>query len=132
MTHERRGAATVTAQDGTMLKVKHDRRELTARMVGFPLGFMLRPGERVILADEPSGLTARPLVRTVRSPLTRDAVERDREVRAGDDQFVIQDSTVLEFEPSQAGPGEEPTLWIVESENAERPEQVIAARWPRR
>jgi hypothetical protein len=62
MSKERSGAATVVSQEGDEVQVEHGDDKLTARMVGFPPGFRLRPGERVILRDEASGVTARPLV----------------------------------------------------------------------
>jgi hypothetical protein len=133
MTQERPGTATVIGQDGTVLRVRYREAELAARMVGFPPGFTLRPGERVVLADERSGLTARPLVRTVMAPVGRATLERDREVGVGDRNLVIQESTVFDFEPGKAeAPSEETTLWVVESEGADETDQVIAARSQRR
>ena len=133
MTRERQGTATVLGQEGTVLRVKHHGEQLTASMVGFPPAFRLRLGERVILADEPSGLTARPLVRAIKSRITREAFERDRQVEVGGQQLMTQDNTVVEFESGEvARPSEEATLWVVEPGDADGPGQVIAARWPRR
>jgi hypothetical protein len=49
--------ATVSAQEGDHVSV-------SIPVAGFPPGFQLRPGERVVLATDDSGLVARPLVRT--------------------------------------------------------------------
>ena len=126
------GAATVVSQEGTQVRIRHREDELNADMVGFPLGFKLRPGERVILADEPSGLTARPLVRAIRTAVRREALERDRQVEVGGRRFVMQESTVVELEPREdEPPSGDGTLWVVEPGEAEGPSQVIAVRWPR-
>lgn len=131
MTQERKGAAAVVTQEGTQLRVRHGAQELSARMVGFPESFRLRPGELVILADEPSGLVARPLVRAVRARAPRKAMEKDRRLEVEGRAFVLQDSTVVDSEPGEGGSPEEGTLWVVESRDVEGPAQVIAARWPR-
>ena len=55
MAHERDGAATVISQEGDRIQVQHRGETLTVSMGGFPDGFKLNPGSRVILADEPSG-----------------------------------------------------------------------------
>jgi hypothetical protein len=52
------GVATVIKQDGNRVLV-------SVPMAGFPPGFQLRPGERVVLVTEPSGPAARPLVRSM-------------------------------------------------------------------
>lgn len=132
MSQERAGAATVVAQEGNVVHVDHAGQRLTADMVGFPPGFTLRPGARVVLRDEPSGVTARPLVRAVRSSVNRETVEAERRVTVGDRELALEDATLVDDEPpSAAAGGEETTLWVVESA-AEGPEQVVAVRRGRR
>lgn len=132
MTRERSGSATVVSQEGTQLRVSYRDQQLTARMLGFPPGFKLRPGERVILADEPSGLTARPLVRVIRRGVRREALERDRQADLAGEQVAMQEGTAVALEPEQAPRRPDwATIWIVEPGDAKGPQQVIAARWPR-
>jgi hypothetical protein len=103
-------------------------------MRGFPPGFTLRPGSRVILVDEPSGTVARPLVRTVTSPVPVDVAERRGMVETGGRRLEMQPSTVLDqARPREAArPSDEAVLWVVERGDGQSSDQVIAVRRPGR
>jgi hypothetical protein len=129
MTKERNGAAKVIAQEGTRLQVEHKRERLTVPMQGFPPGFTLRPGARVILYDEPSGPVARPLVRAVLSRIQRADLEKRGVLEIGGRHLEMQPSTIVE-EPSPRGEArasDEYEVWVVEGEG-DATQQVIAAR----
>lgn len=129
MTQERKGAATVIAQEESRVEVEYEGEHLTVPLVGFPPDFRLRPGERVILVDEPTGPVARPLVRAIVSRLPDEAREQRGEVEIEGRRLVMQSSTVLEPDVREEGrPSEEHVLWIIEPGEAEGPDQVVAAR----
>jgi hypothetical protein len=130
MAQERQGAAKVIAQEGESVQVEHRGERLTVPMRGFPPGFKLRPGGRVILFDEPSGPVARPLVRPTRARLPREAVETRGALVIDDQHLEIQESTVVdERQPGRgAPPSDEYDLWIVERAEGEPTDQVIAVR----
>jgi hypothetical protein len=85
-------------------------------MVGFPEGFQLPRGARVVLVTTPSGPAVRPLARGRPGPVPPEAVE--------------QDATVVGEQPRTAAPGPEEVVWVVESSDPETPDQVIAVRRP--
>ena len=60
---------TVSSQEGQSVLV-------TVPMVGFPEGFQLPPGARVVLVSTPSGPAVRPLVRAVPGSVPPDALEQ--------------------------------------------------------
>lgn len=130
MAKERNGAAKVIAQEGTRLQVEHKGERLTVPMQGFPPGFTLRPGERVILNDESSGLVARPLVRAVRSRIQREDVQKRGALEIGGRRLEMQASTVVEEQSprGEARASDEYDVWIVEGAEGDATQQVIAAR----
>jgi hypothetical protein len=130
MARERSGAARIVAQEGERVQVEHRGQRLTVPMRGFPPGFQLRPGARVILVDEPSGPVARPLVRVITSRLGRDAVRARGTLDVEGRRLEMQASTLVEEPPSRAEgrPTEEYEIWIVERDDAAATDQVIAAR----
>jgi hypothetical protein len=105
----------VVAQEG-------DRVLLSFPMDGFPQGFRLRPGERVVLVGIESDLAVKPLVRelTVTSitELTTDVLSAEQ------GRFALQASTIREGE-GHRGPF---VLTVVDRGSAEGPEQVLAIR----
>ena len=105
----------VVAQEG-------DHVLLSFRMDGFPTGFKLRPGERVVVVSVDQDLVAKPLVRefTVNNvtELTRDALKAEQ------GSFALQASTVRD-DQGHRGPF---VLTVVDRGSAEGPEQVIAIR----
>jgi hypothetical protein len=131
MAKERNGAAKVIAQEGTRLQVEHKGERLTVPMQGFPPGFTLRPGARVILYDESSGPAARPLVRAVRSRIQRGDLEKRGALEVGGRRLEMQASTVVEEaspRAAAAGASDEYEVWIVEGAEGDATQQVIAAR----
>ena len=99
---------------------------LSVPMVGFPPGFKLRPGEKVVLVQDEKGPSVRPLVHTV----TVDAVSEESAdtLKAGRRNFAIQKSTVRDkgtSEEARRGPYE---VFVVDRGKAKGPEQVIAVR----
>ncbi len=128
MAGERSGAATVISQEGGQLQLEHRGSRLTARMEGFPQGFQLRNGDRVILLDAPTGTVARPLVRAVSLPLKSDDLKSRRSVLAQGRRLELQPGT-LSAEPNQRidslGDGEY-TAWVVERAADDAAGQVIA------
>jgi hypothetical protein len=109
--------AEVTRQDGEHVII-------SVPMVGFPSGFKLRPGERVVLVREEGGLAARPLVRS----MTVDSVsdEGADTLRAGDQRFAVQASTIREGGDAEAGRAHD--VFVLDSGSAEGSEQVLAVR----
>lgn len=108
--------AEVTSQEG-------DRVLLSIPMAGFPPGFQLRPGERVVLVNDEEGLVARPLVRTVIVNNISD--ETANTLKADNQSFAIQASTIRDEDAGQPGPRE---VFILDSGSAGGPEQVLAVR----
>jgi hypothetical protein len=130
MAQERNRPATVISQDGERIEIEHDGQRLTVRMRGFPPGFTLRAGSRVILVDEPSGPVARPLVRAFVSRQPREVVERRGTLEHEGRRLELQASTVID-EPR--APGQEHgtgtyEVWIVERAEPAPTDQVIAVR----
>ena len=130
MAQERDGAAIVISQEGERLQVEHKGVRLTVPMRGFPPGFKLRPGRRVILFDEPNGPVARPLVRMVTSRLAREAVEKRVAIEVEGQRLEMQASTVVdESQPRREDrTSEEFSVWIVERGAGDPVDQVIAVR----
>lgn len=127
---ERDRAATVLSQDGEQLTVKHEGERLLLRMVGFPPGFTLRKGDRVIVVDEPDEVVARPLVRTVVADLSPTVVPAPGPLEVEGHRFMVEDATIIS-PVSQAKPrpaSGRQVLWVVETEVREGPERVIATR----
>lgn len=116
--------AEVTGQE-------EDRVLLSIPMVGFPPGFQLRPGERVVLISDENGLTVRPLVRSL---TVNDISEEGADTLIADNQrFAIQDSTIRgegasgegALDEGQPGPLD---VFVLDSGSAGGPEQVLAVR----
>ncbi len=130
MAQERDGAATVIAQEANQLRVEHKGKQLTVPMKGFPPGFRLRPGARVILVDEPSGLVARPLVRAIPSRLARETLQKRGAVEIEGRRLEMQESTIIEERAPRGAerPSDEYEVWVVERGAGEPADQVIAAR----
>jgi hypothetical protein len=97
-------------------------------MVGFPEGFQLAPGARVVLVSTPSGPAVRPLVRSLSVDVPREALEERGELTVGDRRMMLQDATVVAEQPSVEGSPSEDIVWVVDSSDKEGPEQVIAVR----
>jgi hypothetical protein len=95
---------------------------LSFPMDGFPEGFKLRRGERVVLVGIESDLAVKPLVRELTvtniTELTTDGLSADQ------GRFALQASTVRD----DAGHGGPFVLTVVDRGSAEGPEQVIAIR----
>jgi hypothetical protein len=97
-------------------------------MVGFPEGFQLAPGARVVLVSTPSGPAVRPLVRAMRAEVPRDVLETRGELTVGDRRMTLQDATVIGEQPRAEESSDEDLVWVVDSTDKEGPEQVIAVR----
>jgi hypothetical protein len=128
MANERDSAAVVVAQEGDWLQVKHKGERLKIPMNGFPKNFKLQPGSRVILADDPSGTVARPLVRAITTRLSAKAVSKGGSLQVEGHRLQLQEGTVVDRGPEPRGRGDEYVLEIVEKSGKDRPEQVIALR----
>lgn len=111
-----------SGQVAEVIQQEGDRVLVSVPMVGFPPGFKLRPGERVVLVHDEKGPAVRPLVRavTVEAP----PEEAAGALTAGEQRYAVQDSAVREDEGG-AGPH---VIWVVEPGSAKGPEQVIAVR----
>lgn len=129
---ERKGTATVLAQEEDRLTVEYEGERLTVPMRGFPPGFTVRPGKRVILVDEPPGTVARPLVRAITSRIAPRTLTRPGELEVEGRRMELQRSTVLEGIPvrpeERPAEPEEYVLWVMEPREPERSDQVVAAR----
>lgn len=97
-------------------------------MVGFPDGFQLQPGVRVVLVTTPSGPAVRPLVQATHSTAPPDGREERVELSVPHGRAVLQEATVVGEQPSVRGSPTEDVIWVVESDREEEPGQVIAVR----
>ena len=130
MAQERAGAATVISQEGELVELDHNGQSLTVPMRGFPPGYTLVPGGRVILFDEPTGPVARPLVRVVRAMPSGQLPEAGGVLEREGRRLELQEGTVLD-EPQPGGEeraSEDNEVWIVERAWDDTTDQVIAVR----
>lgn len=105
----------VIQQDGDQVTVK-------VPMRGFPPGFTIRPGARVVLMNDDDGPTVRPLVRAVEA----DNVEiQGEEVAASNKRFALQESTIRNTDP---GAGTRPVVFVLDQGSSTEPEQVLSIR----
>jgi len=111
---EHGGVATVVNLDG-------DNVHVSIPLLGFPPGFVLRPGERVMVMVEGSGLAARPLVDTVVVPDSGEDLALRGSVNINDVPHTMQAATV-----SDARRGT--VVFVVDSGSATGPKQIIATR----
>lgn len=116
MAQERNRAATVIRQLSERVEVEHNGQRLTAAMKGFPPGFTLNAGAKVILVDEEGGVVARPLVRAIK---TTDARAAGAEVQAG---------TVQDERRDEAQTTGETVVWVIERDEAGAGDQAVAVR----
>jgi hypothetical protein len=111
--------------------VEHDGRSalVSVPTVGFPEGFQLAPGARVVLAFTPSGPVVRPLVRGIQATVPADALARRGEVSLGSGRSVeLQEATTV-VEESEAGETQSgDVLLVIESGDPRGREQVMAVR----
>ena len=132
MPKEKNGAAIVIAQEGTRVQVEHKSGSLTVPMQGFPPGFTLRPGSRVILYEDASGLVARPLTRAYRTRIQPADLRQRGPLEVGGRRVEMQPNTVVEEaarEDARAGAAaDDYEVWIVEGAEGQATPQVIAAR----
>ena len=112
---------TVVGQEG-------DRVHVAVPMAGFPEGFELQPGTRVLLVQTPSGPAARPLVRATRARVEREAVNRRESLGGEGARQSLQEATEVSEQPAVGRRGDEDVVFVVESEEADAPEQVVAVR----
>lgn len=120
--------AMVAGQEG-------DRVLVSLPMVGFPAGFRLREGERVVVVTADDGRAAvMPLVRSsVQRDLGRSEVAEaqahadgsveDRSIEVAGEPATVQPSTIV-----NEGDGRELVVWVVDPGTADGPSQVIATR----
>jgi hypothetical protein len=127
MSGESGQVAAVARQEG-------DRVLISLPMVGFPDGFTLRPGERVVVVRDENGLAVRPLVRSFSvDNLTEElgAKAGDATLVADDRRYSVQESTVRAEGPVTADAAGSPVphaIFVVDPGSAEGPPQVIAIR----
>ena len=110
--------ASIVGQQGDTVLV-------SVPMVGFPEGFQLRPGERVVLEEaDDEQLRARPLVRAILEAPDSDAASRPGVVSVSGSEHIIQRSTAL----SKRDTGEA-TTFVVDRGHSNWPtHNVIAVR----
>jgi hypothetical protein len=129
MAKERNRAAKVIRQLDDRLEVEHNRERLTVAMKGFPAGFIVPTGARVILVDEESGVVARPLVRAITTGVARpEDVARRAPLDVQGRRVEMQPSTVVDERPEDAKTGAGYTVWVVDSDEPQATEQAIAVR----
>jgi hypothetical protein len=113
---------SVTGQEGQNALV-------AVPMVGFPEGFQLPPGARVVLVYTPSGPAVRPLARAIPARVPPEALDQRGEVPIGPGRRgVMQDATVVGEQPSTERARDEDVVWVVDSADPEAPDHVIAVR----
>lgn len=105
----------ITAHEG-------DHITLSARLIGFPEGFQLRPGDQVFLVSGENGPEARPLARAREVP--RAPERKGRTIAVANQEFALQDATVYEESPD-----ERHIVFTVPNEG-DRTEQVLSVRTP--
>jgi hypothetical protein len=127
MAQERDHAATVISQEGDRLLVEHGGRRIAAAMRGFPAGFRLAPGARVILRDESDGVAARPLVRTVEADLASPALHATARLEVGAQTLEVQQTTIVDRSAAPSAGPRRHVLWVIEHGDIE-PGQVVATR----
>lgn len=92
-------------------------------MVGFPPGFELAPGDRVLVVQDDNGPAVRPLVRAL--TVQERPVESDDGLEAGGQRFAMQPAAVRDE-------GDGPyRVWVVDRADGEQG-QVIAISPQRR
>jgi hypothetical protein len=97
-------------------------------MVGFPEGFQLSPGAQVMLVNTPFGVRVRPITRAIRVRVPPETLDRREALNLEGRQQVFQEATLVDEQPSVEGAPDENIVWVVESGDAEGPDQVIAVR----
>lgn len=97
-------------------------------MAGFPEGFQLEPGARVVLVSTPSGPAVRPLVRMTHTDVPPEVLEERGELTAEGRRMTLQEATVVDEQPRVEGSPGDDLVWVVDSSDKEGPEQVIAVR----
>lgn len=97
-------------------------------MIGFPEGFQLAPGARVVLVSTPSGPAVRPLVRSTTARVPAEAVEQRGDLTVDGRRMTLQEATVVGEQPRTEGSPGDDVVWVVDSTDTEGPEQVIAVR----
>jgi hypothetical protein len=112
---------TVVGQEGQNVLV-------AVPMVGFPEGFQLSPGARVVLVNTPSGPGVGPVVRAMRVRVAPEGLERREALNLEGRQQVFQDATVVTEEPAVEGAPEEDVVFVIDTGDAEGPEQVMGVR----
>lgn len=112
---------TVAGQEGQNVLV-------AVPMVGFPEGFQLSPGARVRLVNTPSGPAVGPVVRAMRVSVPPERLERREALNLEGRQQVFQDATVVTEQPAVEGAPAEDVVFVIESGDAEGPEQVMGVR----
>jgi hypothetical protein len=87
---------------------EQDRVLVSIPMVGFPPGFELRPGDRVVLVHDEQGTVVRPLVRsmTVQEQLN----ETGGQLVAGEQTMALQPASVR----GDVGFGPPYTVWVTD------------------
>ena len=128
MIKERNRAATVVKQSDDLVEVEHNRERLTVPTDGFPPGFKLRPGARVILVEGSTGLVAKPLVRAIESRLQPASINRREPLEVQGRRVELQDSTILDDRPETKTPTDDYVVWVVERGEGDASEQAIAVR----
>jgi hypothetical protein len=117
-------------QGATVTVVQREERVLiSVPLVGFPAGFQLRAGERVVLVTDASGPAVRPLVHSavvdasIQDLSTRGALTLDGH------SYALQSSTVFgDPTPAHAAAPRGCVVWVVDSSAADGPRRVIAVR----
>jgi hypothetical protein len=112
---------TVVGQEGQNVLV-------AVPMVGFPKGFQLSPGARVMLVSTPSGIGVGPIVRAMRVRVPPEGLERREALNLEGRQQVFQEATVVTEQPAVEGAPDEDIVFVIDSANPEGPEQVMGVR----
>jgi len=100
---------------------EEDRVLVSRPMAGFPPGFKLRGGDRVVLVHDEGGPVVRPLVRAVMAQELPS--ESDDQLTAAGETFALQAATIREDE----GGGPPYSVWVVDRAEGDQG-QVIAFR----
>lgn len=110
-------AVAISKQEG-------DRVVVSIPMAGFPDGFQLTAGDKVVLLRGDKGVEARPLTNVRR--LHQPPQQKGAMLAAADQEFAVQAATA-----NVEAPDDQTTIYTVPNEGG-RPEQVLSIRSPRR
>src|SRR2546426_801942 len=109
----------------TVVQGQKDSVLVSIPMVGFPPGFQLRPGEKVMVMVEGSDLVARPLVEMAVVNESVEDLAASGKIDISGRPHVLQPATAL---GKSDHPKQGAVVFVVDPGSAPGPKQIVAAR----